>query len=271
MGKKKVLVGMPVRPGESAKLGAALGLYGWTFQTPQDQLDPAERTAIMRSHASSSVLPLTFDMLWCGALNGFERGEVTHFAMIHDDVIPQSNWLGILIEELDKYEADIVSAIIALKDERGLTSTAIDETGDPWNPRRLSFTEVFREAETFTHPKILLNSGLWVCDLSRDWVRRTLAHPDGRTALVASFVQRNRIVRDKTTGHWMPQMRSEDWEFCRAARNAGATKLYATRRVKVIHEGPPYVNDRPWGTHKTEPELVRPASEPIEPIPAPLG
>lgn len=267
MAAKRILVGMPLRPGEHILAGASIGFHGWTYVMSEAERNgpPAERTMLTRGHASSSVLPLTFDMLWSGAVNEAARGELTHFAMIHDDVVPEKNWLGILIEEMEKHDAEIVSTVIPLKDERGLTSTAFDSTGCSWNPRRITMAELMRMPETFTAPDILLNTGLWLVDLRKPWVSASTVDPvDGKPVLTASFHQRNRIVRDPG-GNWVPEMKSEDWEFSRLARLAGATRLYATRRVKVIHERPPFTNSESWGTDHHDKQAAN--VQPPKPLP----
>jgi hypothetical protein len=50
-----------------------------------------------------------FDQLWAMALNHADAGEATHFAMHHDDVGTGPDWLGVLLAELDRLDADLVS------------------------------------------------------------------------------------------------------------------------------------------------------------------
>lgn len=198
-----------------------------------------------RAVAASSVLPTTFDLLWAQALNHYESKEVTHFAMLHDDVVPCENWLGILVEEMTKHDADIVSVVVPMKNPSGLTSTALDTTGDPWNPQQLTLREIYEYPETFTHPSILLNSGCWLANLSKPWVRRTT--DDG--SLAVSFRQLNKVVRGYD-GRFEPRQRSEDWEFSRDVRRFGGERLYATRRVRCYHEQPQWTNAEVWGVER---------------------
>lgn len=254
--KRKVFLGMPMRPGELVHYHAAAGYFGTTTANRSIRL--------IRGGVSSSVLPSTFDTLWSIALNYFERGEVTHFAMQHDDVVAQEYWLDLLLDELDRLDADLVSAVVPIKDHRGLTSTAIDDSGDVWNPRRLTLAEVHRMPETFTDPLILLNTGLWVCDLSKPWVWRT----NGVGDLMCSFHQRNRIRRGPSG--WVAEMRSEDWEFSRLVRAAGGTRQFATRKVKLRH-GPEWcTNHQVWGTCSTDPYHA-PTVESNGHVPEPVG
>jgi hypothetical protein len=107
-------------------------------------------------------------------------------------------------------------------------------------------TEVHALPATFTDQdvggELLLNTGLWVCDLTRPWVD---------TPEPLHFQTLNRLVQD-AAGEWVAQVRSEDWEFSRRARARGA-KLFATRKVSLTHAGSQdYPNDHVWGAWKTD-------------------
>lgn len=199
---------------------------------------------VVRSWCAGSILDHTFNRLWCAALNNRQHG-ITHFAMIHDDIAPAHAWLDVLLAELARTQADIISACVPIKTAEGMTSTGV-ETDDPWRPRRLSMAEVHALPETFTDSdvggELLLNSGLWACDLRRPWV-------DQPTPLV--FQTLNRIVAD-AEGLLQAQVRSEDWEFSRAARARGA-KLCATRKVTLVHVGEQeFPSDHAWGLWQTD-------------------
>ena len=204
--------------------------------------------------AWSSLLPYTFNLLWTGCINTRKgvpvpQGDgtevnvpISYFAMIHDDVIPQNGWLNVLIDELETNGADIVSAVIPIKDEKGLTSTAIDTTGDEWSPRRLTMTEVCDLPMTFGEKEaggpLLLNTGLWVCRFDAPWVEKV------------GFRQQDQIfVQDN--GEFAARTISEDWDFSRQVKAQGG-KLMATRKVGLIHESGQWHNRGPWGTWKTD-------------------
>jgi GT2 family glycosyltransferase len=182
-----------------------------------------------------SLLTLGFNRAWAAALNA----GATFFMMIHDDILPvEDDWINTLFGELVANSASVVSVISPIKTPDGLTSTAV-ETDDPWNPRRLSMTEVFEKPETWTEPGLLLNTGLMLVDMRQDWVREMC------------FTMRDRIVR-KPDGEYVAEVRPEDWEFSRAAREAGAT-LYATRKVVIQHIGRAgYDNSCAWGSQATD-------------------
>lgn len=192
---------------------------------------------------SSSILEQNFNQHWAAALNCREEMGATHFAMIHNDVEPEGGWLTTLLDELESLEADIVSAVIPLKDERGLTSTAAYE-GDPWVRRRLTLAEVSELPQTFGESeaggKLLLNTGLWVCDLRKPW------------ADSVCFQSMQRIGRNGFTGRRMAEVVSEDWALSHWLHQRGA-KLYATSKVRVTHWGETgFTNGQPWGAWTTD-------------------
>ena len=125
-----------------------------------------------------SLLAQTFNSFWCSALCLQEAGEeITHFAMLHDDIVPESGWLELLYEEIEACGADVLSAVVPLKDSYGLTSTAISGPDNPFiRERRLSLEEVYRLPETFTiedtgylDRMLLANTGCWICKFDRPW------------------------------------------------------------------------------------------------------
>src|SRR5262245_29113674 len=73
---------------------------------------------------SFSILPHNFNILWCDALNRREELGLTHFAMTHSDVAAGQYWLDTLIAEQQATGVDILSTVIPIKNERGITSTA---------------------------------------------------------------------------------------------------------------------------------------------------
>lgn len=132
---------------------------------------------------SNSLLGRSFNHLWAQALTQRDRGNVTHFAMLHTDVAPEKNWLDKLWEEMVEHNADIMAAVIPFKSTLGLTSIAIDNPKDPWQQRRLTMTEVVEKLpETFSNEDViaaglnpdrnllLQNTGCWMCDLRKPWV-----------------------------------------------------------------------------------------------------
>lgn len=118
---------------------------------------------------------MVFNQFWANAISIQEAtGKLTHFAMLHDDIVPESGWLDILMEDLLLSGAVMVSAVVPIKDPLGLSSTAIDNPKDPFQvERRLSMHEieklplVFGSGDCGYPDRLLLaNTGCWVCDLT---------------------------------------------------------------------------------------------------------
>lgn len=190
-----------------------------------------------------------FNNLWCEALNDRKHG-LTHFAMIHVDVVAEHGWLDKMIELMDKYCADVMSAIIPIKSRAGFVSTAIDQsngaamgTKEHYDISALNLHEVHRMADkTFTDENILINTGLMLVDMRKPWVEKMC------------FRFENDII--KIGDEFKPFQVSEDWHFSREAKKLGA-KLYATREISVKHMGrAAYVNSQPWGTAGSEKEKL---------------
>lgn len=172
---------------------------------------------------AASLLTWSFNTAWAYMLNLKESDGLTHFLMIHADVKPkQRDWLKILFKEMETMEADIVSAIIPIKDQRGLTSTAFDT--DPWRPLRVTQKQSIEQLPvTWTHPKLLFNTGLWLADIRKPWVYDVCFHME------------DRIRRDEN-GKWVAEVQPEDWHFSRQCHALGV-KCFATRAVELDHLG----------------------------------
>ena len=191
-----------------------------------------------------------FNGLWAQALNEFEAGAITHFAMLHSDIAPLGDWIDVLLAELDR-GFDLVSAIAPIKDSRGVTSSGIGDESDNWHPfRRFTMAEVCRMPETFTastigygHRFLLHNSGCWACDLRSGLFNRTNEVGE----LIAHFDFPRRVVR--RDGKFVNDSESEDWFFSRKIHKLGARSAI-TRKVKLTHKGPIAMpNDEPWGSY----------------------
>lgn len=190
------------------------------------------------------------NQLWCHALNRAKTGQVTHYAQLHSDITPAPGWIDLLIDDLDDRQADLISAVVALKDENGLTSCGMGDAANPWRPfRRFTLRELHAMPETFMaadtpHPDryLLHNSGCFVADL-RNPLWRTL---DVNGCLVADFgfPIRSHVLEN---GDVVSERESEDWHFSRGMASLGL-KTLATRRVTTIHFGQKgFRSDYPWG------------------------
>ena len=197
-----------------------------------------------------------FDGLWADAMNAAERGEATHFAMLHSDVNPAPGWVDLLLAELQQREADLVSAVVPIKDRRGVTSCGIGDFGNPWSPfRRFTMGEIMSLPETFglaetpyagdPEKYLLHNTGCWACDLRRP----IFSAVDETGALRCNFGFPRRIARNEN-GLWVKLRESEDWYFSRQIALLGA-RSFLTRKPKLVHRGVvDFPNSEPWGTYR---------------------
>ena len=223
----KIFLGMPLHSVHGA---TPLALHA--FEQPS-------RLSVRAQVMADSSLVNCFTSLWCAALNyGAEL-----FAMQHGDVEPQPGWLDVLLAEGARQQADCIAAVVPLKDNRGVTSTAIDDPDNPWLPlRRLTMTEIwngslpatFGSADLRTRNALLVNTGCMLV--------RMAALPDDFV-----FEQVARRVRLLNDGLWASQFQPEDWIMSRTLHRLGR-RVFATRAVPLTHRGDfGYANDRPWG------------------------
>lgn len=189
----------------------------------------------------SSLLAQSFNVLWVSAINSVLSGkQIDYFAMLHADVEPGDFWLDRLIEEMEAKELDVLSAVIPIKDHKGLTSAGYESVPfDEWKiGGRLSMTEVFRLPETFTEAEvgrpILMNTGCWVCKFDVNWAKKIC------------FTIKDRIVEEN--GLFRADVMPEDWNVSRQFRELGL-RVGLTRKIQLLHRGTQaWGNDRPWGT-----------------------
>lgn len=233
-----------------------------------------------------SLLANCFNQLWCGALNLQMDGvDITHFAMLHNDVTPEDGWLGVLLEDLRDSQADLVSAVVPIKDPRGLTSTAIDSCSDPFQiERRLTLAEtsslppVFTAADCgFPDRRLLVNTGCWICQFNKPWRFQPHFEINDRIVYVVSETGARipqeeaveTLFRDRDSnrdgdgssglpaGRWMAEVNPEDWNFSRQIQDLGC-KVVATRRVRLLHTGSiSYNNYDVWGEMQRDENLLQ--------------
>jgi hypothetical protein len=229
----------------------AYNFCGQVVDSWDNGVDPHGQDTYQKWFSGGSFHTRNFNMLWCNALNTRNLGW-THFAMVHHDVRPYGYWLGTMLREMREHQADLVSVVLPVKTDHGLTSTALFHrpTG---RVRRLTMKEVTRLPVTFDGPtavrelawpdtdptdwELFVSTGLWLCDFTRPWVADVW------------FEVRERIVHSARDGYSV-QVISEDWAFSHALHRLGL-KLVATtgRAVPCGHWGPyEYTNYDPWGT-----------------------
>lgn len=187
-------------------------------------------------HSISSLVNC-FNTLWVEALNLRDRGEATHFAMLHSDCQPEPGWVELLWQQMKaRPTAAVVSVVNCIKDQSDnpRTSTAYSPKGQPWGATRFiryqdradvvakhgpTFgPETCREGEVF-----LVNTGCMLIDLRRDcW--------DGFAWEQPAFVAR------RADGVWETAFEPEDWRMSRYLASKGIDYA-ATWAVRVVHHG----------------------------------
>jgi hypothetical protein len=118
--------------------------------------------------------------------------------------VPERFFLDKMVDLMEKTGADVLSAVIPIKSQEGMTSTALDEpVGDmplEWRVKRLTMREIFEKyPPTFTTDTLLVNTGLMLVDLQKPWVFDE--------SLV--FTIRDKILRYR--GQRVPAIVPEDW------------------------------------------------------------
>lgn len=196
-----------------------------------------------------SLLPHNFNICVCEFLN---RGVETFMALHHSDLAAvQRGWMGIAIEEMERYGFDAIHAPSPIKNDSGLTSTAVAMEEDIWSlERRLTVKELKKLPDTFgiediqeridQRAKILLpNTGLLVFRLG-DWLRN---FPGFNNPCKIEPV----YDKDKKKTVWVPRTVPEDWLFGHWAHSHGL-KVGGTKKITINHYGRQrYPSDGDWG------------------------
>lgn len=206
-------------------------------------------------HVECSILTQSFNVLWAKAYTLSHTMGVTHFAMLHADVVPEQFWLDKLFMIHQKTGADVVSVVLPIKDERGLTSTGflpVDADIKYFPVRRLTLSEVYKLPPTFGgkdlanagySPRMVINTGLFLAKLNTPWTNKVVFHME-------DFIH---YGKSRATMGCI----SEDWCFSDILYQNGVHYL-ATREVSACHVGSfNYSNHEVWGSWKTDEEFQK--------------
>lgn len=224
--RPRVIVALPNRPGDSVsgKTVASLNSTG------------TDHKLLWVHGRSMSLLNYNFNIAWTDALN--RRGEFDYFVMLHADVAPEPGWIDKLIAEYERVGADVLSCVIAIKDEDGLSSTGIMN----WNDRvmrKISIAQALQlpktfDAQTVGADVLLLNTGCWICRMDQPWVEK------------ACFRSFDWTYQDGN-GEWKAGCIGEDYLWSVDLARLGV-KTFATTAVKILHAGTfDYPNHVAWG------------------------
>lgn len=180
-----------------------------------------------------SLLAFSFNTLYADALNDAKERGVTHFVMLHDDVVPLDpapdvGWGQVLIATMLQHDLGACCALVAIKhDGETDSSTAIDDpAGDPMKLRRMrleEFSPTRRVTTTREEPLLLMNTGCLAIDITKPWAERVFFHvKDG--------------IRKDKDGRFVPWVDSEDYNFSRMLRREGV-HFGCTSAVRTLHIG----------------------------------
>jgi hypothetical protein len=218
--------------------------------------EASQKHQIAETLPTGSVIDSNCTKIWCDALNN--RDQVLYMAILHSDVTPEAWWVDKLIEQAELHGADFVSALVPVKNLRGVYSTAISMPDGKHHFRRLTrkqaqhpdFPTTFgvEEAtdalERLPEPLrvsnvprggfLFANTACMVCRVDRPWAEKVL------------FCNEVTLER-RNDGFMYPYNISEDWYFTRAVAQHGG-RVMATRAVAVGHAGSmEYTSDGDWG------------------------
>jgi len=206
---------------------------------------PTQEREVMWMPRQSSLLANAYNHIWCHALNVRKEHNMKWFAILHADIRPEDFWADKLIAEAEKYDADVMSAVVPIKENSGVTSTAIGTSNHYQRAGRLTQKQILHpdSKETFSiedvYPndfeqyRLLVNTGCFVCRIDKPWCENV------------HFTINDRII--KFDGKYMAQVEPEDWFFSRRVAEEGGLVM-ATRKVKLEHlGGRSYHSDQVWG------------------------
>lgn len=204
----------------------------------------------------SSLLAFGFNQSWCNFLND---PSYTHFAILHADLEPDLWWMETLLAELEETGADVIHAVAAIKDCRGITSTGIGNAKDKFSRvRRITTTELLEALPpTFglddllklpgpmpENPCLCPNTG---CLL----IKRGMW-----TTFFPGFCISDQVKFNSEHGMYMPETEPEDWNLGRWCHNRGV-RVLGTTKVKTNHYGRSvYPTTAAWGQWKTDEQFV---------------
>lgn len=227
MKKYKVFIFVPTEGGMNVNSHLLKRLFYAHSETSKAKLD--------LDTFSGSLLPRNFNQGWCRALQEKAKNKMTHFLMIHADIAPVTEgWIDTLLTIMEVNNADVVSVVSPIKDDRGLTSTARDT--HVFFPQRYTTKEIGCLPRSFDAE--LVNTGIMLVDFRKEWV----------TKINPPFALTDRIFYDYDNNNYpFPACVPEDWNFSREVRKLGCM-LVATTEVEIIHYGlKGYSNQDKWG------------------------
>jgi hypothetical protein len=217
-------------------------------------------TSASRNHkfmartCDAGYIPHNFNCLWADAYNQRDELKLDRFAMHHHDIRAEIFFLDSLMDEMERVDADILSVVMAICDDRGLSSTGIHVPGT-WDTRRLTMSEAHDLPPTFSIADtpwpgawLAINTGLMLCRFDKSWVDE-----------FPGFQLRTRLI--DADGKKFAVQWPEDFELSRWANERGLS-VFATRKVAAWHRGEKeYGNSLPWGEWTTDQDALELSEE----------
>lgn len=207
------------------------------------------RFAVQAMASCSSLLANGFNHLFCNFLND---PSYDYFALHHADVYPHGQWLDVMAAALDTHQADVIHAVVPIKDLRGLTSTAVGSVGDKWSCRRLTLTEIAKLPDVFDAEDVIRT-------LPGPWLPYPILLPNTGVLLIRraewcktfpGFCITDRIYH--ADGKAIAAVEPEDWAFGRWCA-ANGVRVLGTKAVKVDHYGrTAFPSYSAWGEWETD-------------------
>lgn len=217
--------------------GAAQGAYLWPT---------AGKYRVMPLEEKGKHLDSTMNKLWAGTLNGRAGVDICYCAMIDQNVEPENFWVDTLTDELERTGADLLSVVVPVTDERGITTTAVACAKDDCCVKQLTMKEIVELPVTFDITAVgkkpddilLVDTKLWVCNFKKPWVEKF--------ALEQSFQEKTVIFKDNQ-GRFGTKSTLIGWHLSRYIQAQGG-KVMATRVVRAGLWGDWfYENNDGWG------------------------
>lgn len=197
----------------------------------------------------SSLLAKNCNELWCDALNMRAQYNLKWFVLLHSDVRPEPFFIDKLIELAESHEVDLLSVALPIKDERGLTSTAISHKYDAFKTAgRITQKQLKQLPEVFSAQDVALTFPDQFKDAGDYLLANTgcmLVRLDMPFSEFVAFTINDKI--ENIGGRFVTSVEPEDWFFTRYAAQLGA-RVRVTSAIKAFHVGTmAYNNQAVWG------------------------
>jgi len=132
MSNYNILLGIPSRDGRGDYV-----TMGFFFQ------EAARRGDVRWIPKADTILTSGHNQLWATALEWRIKHGLNFYLNLHDDVRPAPDFITAMLTIMEQSKADLLGCSIAIKDDRGLTSTSVTfQDGDKSFRRRLTLREM---------------------------------------------------------------------------------------------------------------------------------